>query len=115
MGVHHAIGMVFANPEGPRKASFVPLFKERSNLPPKPSMPRQRRVTGRNIVYLFFGEIVAHARDMTLEPALGNPSRWGIGRDPVEEQDVPVRCHVGNDGNNYGPAHHPEDAEPNTA
>ena len=115
MRIHHAIGVVLANAEGPRKTGLIPLFKERADLPAKPSMPRQRRVTGRNIVYLFFGEIVAHAGDMTLEPALGNPSRCGIGGDPVEEQDVRIRRHMRHDWDDDCPAHHPQDAKADPA
>lgn len=115
MRIHHAIGVVFPNAKCPRETCLIPFFEKGANLAPKPSMPRQRDVTGRNIVYLFFGEIVAHAGHMTLEQTLGNPSRWGIGRDPVEEQDVRIRRHVRNNRDDHRPAHHPQDAKPHAA
>ena len=106
---------MFADAKSPREACFIPLFEKRPHLASEPSMPGQRNVTGRNIVYLFFREIVAHAGDMTPELALGNPSRWGIGGDPVEEQDVRIRRHMRHDWDDDCPAHHPQDAKADTA
>jgi len=60
MRLPHALCMVLTHAKAPNQTVCIALFKQRPDLPPEASVPRQGLITFRNIIGLFEGQIITH-------------------------------------------------------